>query len=86
MSLPGRGLAAEKRDLSDCPAATSCASAGTTSTGEADSKIITEVYLLRSNAGGTPRLYSELLQPKCSSARTDELTKTHFWLIFVFNS
>lgn len=38
MSLPGRSLAAEKRDLSDGPAATSCASAGTTSTGEADSK------------------------------------------------
>lgn len=38
MSLPGRSLAGEKRELSDGPAATSCASAGTTSTGEAESK------------------------------------------------
>lgn len=38
MSLPGRSLAAEKRELSDGSAATSCASAGTTSTREAESK------------------------------------------------
>lgn len=38
MSLPGRSLAAEKRELSDGSSATSCASAGTASTREAESK------------------------------------------------
>lgn len=53
MSLPGHSLAAEKRELSGGSAATSCASAGTTSAREAESKEIREVYLLNSNAGGT---------------------------------
>lgn len=38
MSLPGQSFEAEKRELSDIAAATLCASAGTTSTGEAESK------------------------------------------------
>lgn len=36
MSLPGRSLAAEKRELSDGSAATSCAPAGTTCAREAE--------------------------------------------------
>lgn len=38
MSLPGRSLAAEKRELSDGSAAASSVCAGTTSTREAESK------------------------------------------------
>lgn len=38
MSLPGRNLAVEKRELSGGSLATSSASAGTTSTKEAESK------------------------------------------------